>query len=249
MFVHSFFRIGNESSLLMFWVKTLVSAGVGFLIAIIVAICIEKCGGAIGGVISSAPTTIVPTSYVFLTEAGRTPVEQAESLFAAPIGIIATNLIFLPVWKILPPRLEKRMKNTTVVFYTHIVSLIMWFIAAVIVTWIHEITARQGMQLWIFSLIVMVVCAVVGTVLCWRLPPTPKGTQKVHWYTHIYRGLAAAFCICISSWLSSSGLGLFAGAFSGFPAIFSTTMVSVSLAQGASVSTGAVGPMIIGGCA
>lgn len=45
------------------------------------------------------------------------------------------------------------------------------------------------------------------------------------------------------------GLGLFAGAFSGFPAIFSTTMVSVSLAQGASVSTGAVGPMIIGGCA
>lgn len=73
----------------MFWVKTLVSASVGFLIAIIVAICIEKCGGAIGGVISSVPTTIVPTSYVFLTDSGRTATEQVESLFAAPIGIIA----------------------------------------------------------------------------------------------------------------------------------------------------------------
>lgn len=246
---HSLLHLGNESSLLMFWVKTLVSASVGFLIAIIVAICIEKCGGAIGGVISSVPTTIVPTSYVFLTDSGRTATEQVESLFAAPIGIIATNLVFLPVWKILPSRLEKRMKNSTVVFYTLVVSLVMWFVAAILVTWIHELTAKQGMQLWAFSLIVMAICVVVGIVLCWRLPPTPKGTHRVHWYTHILRGLAAAICICISSLLSSSGLGLFAGAFSGFPAIFSTTMVSVSLAQGASVSTGAVGPMIIGGCA
>lgn len=138
----------------MFWVKTLVSASVGFLIAIIVAICIEKCGGAIGGVISSVPTTIVPTSYVFLTDSGRTATEQVESLFAAPIGIIATNLVFLPVWKILPSRLEKRMKNSTVVFYTLVVSLVMWFVAAILVTWIHELTAKQGMQLWAFSLLV-----------------------------------------------------------------------------------------------
>ena len=74
----------------MYWIKTIVSAAVGFLIAIGVAISIEKCGGAIGGIIGSVPTTIVPTSYIFLTESGLSRLEQAESLFAAPIG----NLCF-----------------------------------------------------------------------------------------------------------------------------------------------------------
>ena len=105
------------------------------------------------------------------------------------------------------------------------------------------------MKIWTFSIIIMLICVVVGFMLCWSLAPTPKGHHKVEWYTHLLRGLTAALCICVTSWLSSSGLGLFAGAFSGFPAIFSTSIVSVSLAQGASVSTGAVGPMIIGGCA
>ena len=71
----------------MNWARFAISGSVGFIIAIVVAICIEQCGGAIGGIITSMPTTILPTSYVFLTEAGRTPLEQSESLFAAPIGI------------------------------------------------------------------------------------------------------------------------------------------------------------------
>lgn len=70
----------------MYWTKTIVSGSVGFLIAIVVAICIEKCGGAIGGIISSVPTTIVPTSYVILTQTGVSRKQQAESLYAAPIG-------------------------------------------------------------------------------------------------------------------------------------------------------------------
>ena len=141
------------------------------------------------------------------------------------------------------------MNNTRVTFVTLVVSIIAWFIAAVFVSWLEEVTAKIGMKIWTFSIIVMLICAVVGFILCWSLAPTPKGNHKVKWYTHLLRGLTAALCICVTSWLSSSGLGLFAGAFSGFPAIFSTSIVSVSLAQGASVSTGAVGPMIIGGCA
>ena len=71
----------------MNWTKAVLSGTVGFVIAIVVAIAIERCGGAIGGIIVSVPTTIVPTSYVLLTESGKTKLEHAESLFAAPIGI------------------------------------------------------------------------------------------------------------------------------------------------------------------
>lgn len=70
----------------MNWTKAIVSGSAGFVIAIVVAICIERCGGAIGGIIVSIPTTVVPTSFIFLTESGKTRVEQAASLFATPIG-------------------------------------------------------------------------------------------------------------------------------------------------------------------
>ena len=76
----------------MHWIKTIVSAAVGFLIAIGVAISIEQCGGAVGGIIGSVPTTIVPASYIFLTESGLSRLEQAESLFAAPIGKLVISL-------------------------------------------------------------------------------------------------------------------------------------------------------------
>ena len=153
------------------------------------------------------------------------------------------------MWKILPSKLEKRFSNTAVTFITLLISLVIWFLAAFLVTWLETVVSGIGVHIWLFSLVIMLICMVVGFMLCWGLPPTPKGTKRVKWYIHLLRGFAAMFCIFVSNWLSSSGLGLFAGAFSGFPAIFSTSIVSVSLEQGASVSTGAVGPMIIGGCA
>lgn len=233
----------------MLGVKAIVSASIGFLIAIIMAICIERFGGAVGGIISSVPTTILPTTYVFFSDVSKTNYQQAESLFAAPIGILATNLFFLPVWKIIPGKLEKRMKNVPLTLFTLLVSLIAWFVSALFMTWLETVSSEAGFPIWLFSIIVMLVCVVVGTILCWSLPPTPKGKNRVKWYIHCIRGMAAFLCICCTSLLNSSGWDIFAGAFSGFPAIFSTSIVSVSLAQGASVSTGAVGPMIIGGCA
>ena len=165
------------------------------------------------------------------------------------IGILATNLIFLPIWKILPMKMRRRYSNVVVTWLTLLVSLVAWFVAAFIVTWLESYTSQLGIPLWVYSICIMLICVFVGIILCWSLPPTPKGKNKVSVATHLLRGLACMCCIFVSRWLSSSGLGMFAGAFSGFPAIFSTSIVSVSLAQGASVATGAVGPMIIGGCA
>ena len=146
-------------------------------------------------------------------------------------------------------KMRRRYSNVVVTWLTLLVSLVAWFVAAFIVTWLESYTSQLGIPLWVYSICIMLICVFVGIILCWSLPPTPKGKNKVSVATHLLRGLACMCCIFVSSWLSSSGLGMFAGAFSGFPAIFSTSIVSVSLAQGASVATGAVGPMIIGGCA
>ena len=101
------------------------------------------------------------------------------------------------------------------------------------------------MFVFCFALLLFTVCC--GVALCWRLPPTPAGKNKVKWYVHLARGFVASLAIFASGVLSQSGSGVAAGAVSTFPAMFITTMVSVSLAQGTDVSTGAIGPLLLGG--
>ena len=52
----------------MNYVKIFISAGVAFVMSILVALLIETFGGAIGSVIGTAPFTIMPAAFVILTE-------------------------------------------------------------------------------------------------------------------------------------------------------------------------------------
>ena len=78
----------------MDWFKTGLTSCVGFVIAVVVAICIEHCGGAVGGIIASVPTTIVPTSYIFLSDEGVSKEVHAQSLFSSPIGRFHNSVLF-----------------------------------------------------------------------------------------------------------------------------------------------------------
>ena len=67
------------------------------------------------------------------------------------------------------------------------------------------------------------------------------------WYIYLVRGFMASFSIFISGVLSQTSSGAAAGAMSTFPAMFLTTMVSVSISQGPEVAVGAIGPLMMGG--
>jgi hypothetical protein len=62
----------------------------------------------------------------------------------------------------------------------------------------------------------------------------------------VVRGLAAAASIGIAVWFAGLGNPLASGVMSIFPAIFTTSMVALWLAQGEAVPTGAIGPMMLG---
>ena len=231
----------------MNYVKIIISSTVAFFMSIIVALLIETFGGAVGSIIGTVPSTIVPAIYVILTEDSLTKQQKIDSVVACLFGMFATDILFMPSWKYIPPRLPKKWKNGLKVFVTTVLSFLIWIISTLIVVAIRQWAVGHGMTTYGFCACVLAVTVTCGVTLCWSLPPTPAGKNKVKWYTHLARGIAAAIAIFASGYLSQSGAGIAAGAMTTFPAIFGTAMVSVSLAQGADVSTGAIGPLMMGG--
>lgn len=231
----------------MNYVKIFVSSGVAFVMAIAFAYLIETFGGATGGIIASFPTTIIPAVYIILEDSTQPLQTRFDSTMASIIGMFCTNILFMPTWKYLPPYFPKQWSNGISVTVMTLVSLVIWFVSVVVVTLFQQWLSSFGVTMFVFCFALLLFTVCCGVALCWRLPPTPAGKNKVKWYVHLARGFVASLAIFASGVLSQSGSGVAAGAVSTFPAMFITTMVSVSLAQGADVSTGAIGPLLLGG--
>ena len=215
--------------------------------AILVAILIETFGGAVGSVIGTLPSTVIPAAYIFITERTKTIDERVESVMSCLYGMVPTDLLFLPSWRIIPPKLPKKWSNGVKVLVTSVLSLLLWFLGAVAMILLKSLFTQIGLSIWVFGLVTLVFTAICGGAICWTLPPTPAGKNKIPVHIHLIRGLAAAAAIFISGVLSQTNMGVIAGAMVTFPSIFITTLVSVSLSQGPEVATGAVGPMTLGG--
>lgn len=112
---------------------------------------------------------------------------------------------------------------------------------------LEEWVEKLGVSMLAYCLFIMVFAFICTIFLCWTLPPTPGGKNRVRWYVHLARGMTSAVCIFVSGVLSQTGLGVLAGAMATFPAVFCTTIVSVSIAQSPEVITGALGPLIMAG--
>ena len=217
------------------------------MMAIAFAYLIETFGGATGGIIASFPTTIIPAVYIILEDSTQPLQTRFDSTMASIIGMFCTNILFMPTWKYLPPYFPKQWSNGISVTVMTLVSLVIWFVSVVVVTLFQQWLSSFGVTMFVFCFALLFFTVCCGVALCWRLPPTPAGKNKVKWYVHLARGFVASLAIFASGVLSQSGSGVAAGAVSTFPAMFITTMVSVSLAQGADVSTGAIGPLLLGG--
>lgn len=226
--------------------KIFLTSGLAFFIAIGVALLIEKFGGALGSIIGTIPTTHIPSIYLILTETSQSVEHRTESALAFAVGVFVTDLLFMPTWKLLPSKLPKSWTNGKKVLITSVVSILLWLIGALIVVSIQSALKTRGVSMWTFTICIVLFTGIYGACMCWKLPPTPAGKNKVKWYTHLLRGSAAFGAIFISGVLSQSGLGVAAGAMATFPALFLTAMVAVSLSQSAEVATGAIGPLIMG---
>ena len=231
----------------MNFTKSFISAGLAFCISICIAKLIELFGGAIGSVIGTVPSIILPASYIIMTNSALSETEILESLLGCSYGVFSTGLLFVPSWKWVPGCLPKKWKKGPRIAASTIITVAIWLIGTIVIMVLEEWVEKIGVSMFAYCLFLMVFAFICTIFLCWTLPPTPAGTNRVHWYVHLARGVASAICIFCSGVLSQTGLGVAAGAMATFPAVICTTIVSVSIAQSPEVITGALGPLIMAG--
>ena len=103
-----------------------------------------------------------------------------------------------------------------------------------------------GIDAFAIGVVALLFGLLIGFFATMKHVPTPRGRNKVGFFTLLMRGVAAAASIGVAVWLSSLGNPLASGVMSIFPAIFTTSMVALWLSQGEAVPTGAIGPMMFG---
>lgn len=221
----------------------LISAVVAGIAAILVTVSIEKWGGLHGGVLATVPSTIVPAAVGIWLAAGTVD-EFQSAMGIVPIGLIL-NAGFLYLWRVVPPLIPQWKFGLRLTSIT-IVSLSIWGLFAGLSIWGFNILTNAGMAPLTIGCLALVIGLIVGFAATTQHRPTPRGQNKVSFLTLLMRGVAAAASIGIAVWLAGLGNPLASGIMSIFPAIFTTSMVALWLAQGEAVPAGAIGPMMFG---
>ena len=224
--------------------NTITAALFAGFVAIAVTLLIERYGGAIGGILGTIPTTIVPAAAGMALATNDTDLNI--SLAIVPAGMLINGL-FLVNWKILPTYFNNTEKIYTTLFTITIISLSIWSLSGLVILRIIELGYDSSLSSFEIGLLGQSLLVILGVGMSWRIDSTPRGKNKVNKYVLFSRGIMAAFAIGVAVWISSLGYSLLAGLASVFPAIFLTSMVALWISQGPSVPMGAAGPMILGG--
>eukprot|EP00762_Andalucia_godoyi_P002801 ANDGO_04390.mRNA.1 hypothetical protein ACA1_072570 len=223
------------------WLSAFFSGILAAAIAVLVTRVIEKLGGALGGILATTPTTIIPSALGLYFQSSQAGFEL--SMFSVAPTLLL-NAFFLYLWKIIPPKLNTSWELKRKLAVMVCISLGSWFILATGLVLVLSLLSSTSAM---FAIAIVAASAqfITGGAITFRLNTTPKGKNRVPWTSLGARALLAGMAVG-SAVLISTTSPLAAGITSCFPAIFLTSMVGLWLSQGEAVPLGAVGPMIIG---
>ncbi len=216
------------------------SAALAGAVAVLATVAIERFGGRRGGVLASAPTTVVPFSLGLWTD----PEAFADGMGLVPAGMLV-NALFLATWRVLPPRLGPMTLPRKLALLVA-ASLSVWLLAAATAVAVGTWARAAAWPTAVVGVVALSIGGGLGVAACWTPPPAPAGSARVPRGVLLARAGLAAAAIGGALTLKATFGGLVAGVASVFPAIFLTTMVGLWLSQGAAVPLGAVGPMMLG---
>jgi hypothetical protein len=223
-------------------VRALPMAFFAGTVAIGATMAIERWGGTLGGLLGTIPSTIVPASLGLFSQSPNVEA-YTEAMDLVPAGMLL-NVLFLYLWRIVPPRLPLRSMPFALTLMT-ILSLSFWLFGALTLVFVGHLWSQYFPPFY-YGLAVTLVMLLLGLWSCRRNPPSPKGKRPVGKLILLTRGLLAASAIALTIFIAAHGGSFVAGVVSVFPAIFLTAMVSLWLSQGRAVPAGAIGPMMLG---
>ncbi|KAI9187792.1 hypothetical protein H9P43_002183 [Blastocladiella emersonii ATCC 22665] len=266
---------GSIPGLTFEW-SVVVSGLMAGVVCTLVTVVIEKFGGVVGGILGSMPTTIIPAAlgfyYTFIglgSADGTTPTQAGVSEFQrsmiSSVPGMLLNALYLLAWRYIPTYVRARYPSLSLLQLLAVVftaAILIWLALAVaLVVALRELAANiiipvDGAPVssaispamttaFAIGFATLGLQIVAGVVAGWTPPPAPKSTAKVPPGVLVLRGVAAALAIgaAIVIGKTSSWAG---GLASVFPVIFTSSIVAVWLSSGEAVSSGAIGPLMLG---
>jgi len=224
------------------------AAFAGF-VAVGITLIVEKFGGMIGGALGASPTTIIPISIGMYLQSPSS-FEFKMGLFTVAVGMLM-NSGFLFIWKMVPNYIPQRYSSNQSLLMVLVISLGSWFIVALgAASFIQFVILKLESSLYImlgFTILCIVLHVVVGlSVVLFTHHTFPKVKNTPTRSVIFLRGLFTVLVSFIAIMLSSYS-GVVSGMASIFPAIFSTTMVSLWLTHGPELVQGTACAMMFGG--
>lgn len=190
----------------MFWNTVLSSTESGLVagtIAIIATVLVEKFGGIIGGTISAIPFTFIPGSYALITSA-KTPADWKASISSVAFACFG-DLVFVEMWKVLPPKIPKRWNKYLRVILIGFLSSVVWIAACFGCTIIFFLIRSKEDWIVPCGLLAWIIHLILSLSLCWHVLPSKKGKKHISICTYFNRGVLAFCTICFGAMIAKMG--------------------------------------------
>jgi hypothetical protein len=230
------------------WIQATISGLSAGIFVSLTSWLIERFGGVIGGLLSTTPTTITLAAIGFSLQEPNVNLDDA--FFIAPVGMCA-SLTFLFLFKTIPNTkcLKDAPFRTRLAITIAAASLVWLILAVLIVTMVKPLLIDEaGVPIQYVGLGAFMFMIVFGvSVLVFAPAPAPRASTKVSWKVYLLRATCATvilFCALMLGQLDA----ILAGMTVIFPVFFGTAMVSLSMAHGFEITSGVVGPMMLGTC-
>ena len=207
--------------------------------------CIEKYGGALGGVAAGMPTTIVPASVGFALIAASST-QLINIVYTVAIGVFL-NALFLLLWRELPqsrPFVNISRSGMKLLALT-ITTVLFWIFSAVIVLILLFLLVLAGASMRAIGLTCTGLIVLVSLIASAKQQPAPASFRTVSWRSYLARGLLAGGAIAVAVAVSIVS-DLTAGMIAAFPAVLLVMMISLFWTHGEELPTGAVSSMMLG---
>ncbi|ORZ35811.1 hypothetical protein BCR44DRAFT_118042 [Catenaria anguillulae PL171] len=195
--------------------------------------------------------------------------EYQRSMVSCVPGMVL-NAIYLLMWRHLPPLFRRRfptLRLTTLLLLVFLLSILIWLaLASLLVAGLRAFLPSRAANIppqdpataplvqvispnmtgtMVFGFATLGLQIVVGVLASWTPPPAPKSLARVPVGVLVARGIFAGLAIGASILIGrvSSYAG---GVASVFPVIFTTSVVAIWVSSGEAVSSGAIGPLMLG---
>jgi hypothetical protein len=228
-------------------IRASISGLLGTFVSILFTGLIYKFGGALGGVLSSTPSLLIPSTVGIVLQYYDDEVGLSSSMFSVPIGSIIL-LLYTFTWKIvlyLPEHWGSIRKLLLTIFLTYCVWGSLTVTVFYTTNYIKEQYNLPHLNVYI-GLSCFASQLFIGPFLLYHAPDQPPpSSAKINIIATVIRSFFV-FCVVFSAVMlvlvdpTASGLA------TSFPAVFPSTIINIWLSQGPDYALGTLGPLISG---